>query len=46
MYENPLTKLSDDQIEHAIDEALARNDSPFLGELVGEIARRGQPVEL
>ena len=46
MYENPLTRLSDDQLEHAIADALARQDSPFIGELVGEIARRGQPVEV
>ena len=46
MYENPLTRLSDDQIDHAIDEALARRDAPFIGELVEEMARRGQPVEV
>lgn len=46
MYQNPLTRLTDDQIDHAIAEALARGDSPFIGELVQEIARRGQPVEV
>jgi hypothetical protein len=46
MYENPLTRLSNDQLEHAIAEALARRDSSFIGELVEEIARRGQLVEV
>jgi len=46
MYENPLTRLTDDQIEHAITDALARHDSAFVGELVEEVARRGQLVEV
>lgn len=46
MYESPITKLSDDQIDQAIEDALARMDSPFVGELVDEIARRGQMVEV
>ena len=46
MYESPLTRLSDDQIEHAIDSALARGDSPLIADLVEEIGRRGHDVEV
>lgn len=45
-YESPLTRLSDHQIKRAIERALARGDRPFVGELVHEVARRGQPLEV
>ena len=44
MYENPTRRLSDDQIEHAVDAALSRDDAQFLHELVEEIARRGREI--
>ena len=44
MYENPTLRLSDDQIEHAVDDALSRDDAQFLHELVEEIARRGHDI--
>ena len=44
MYENPTRRLSDDQIEHAVDDALSRDDAQFLHELVEEIARRGREI--
>lgn len=46
MNELPVTKLSDDQIEEALEHALARGDSPFVSEIVGEIERRGHNVEI
>ena len=45
-YQSPLTRLSDHQIKRAIEQALARGDRPFVGELVSEVARRGQLVEV
>jgi hypothetical protein len=44
MYENPTRRLSDDQIEHAVDDALSRGDAQFLHELIEEIARRGREM--
>lgn len=46
MYENPLTKLADRQIDQALEDALERLDGAFIGELLAEIARRGQLVEV
>lgn len=46
MYESPLARLSDDQIERAIDGALERGDAAFIDALVEEIGRRGHDVEV
>ncbi len=46
LYQSPLTRLSDDQIEHAIESALARGDTPLVCELVDEIGRRGHDVDV
>lgn len=47
MYLNdPLSRLSSEQLETALDEALSRNDNPFVWQIVDEIERRGQLLEV
>jgi hypothetical protein len=43
---DPLSRLSDEQLESALDEALSRNDNPFVWQIVHEYERRGQPLEV
>ena len=42
----PLRKLHDEQIEEALRGALARDDAPFIKELIDELQRRGHVVEI
>jgi hypothetical protein len=47
MYLNdPLSRLSNEQLESALDDALSRNDNPFVWQIVDEIERRGQLLEV
>jgi DNA-binding phage protein len=44
MIEHAVNRLSDEQIERALDEALEREDGCLLAELVHEIERRGHDI--
>ncbi len=44
--ENPVSRLDDEQIRRAIEDALERGDRHFVQELIGELARRGKDIEL
>jgi transcriptional/translational regulatory protein YebC/TACO1 len=43
-FENPFMRLSDEQIERALDRALAENDNSSVHQIVYEIERRGQQL--
>ena len=43
-FENPFTRLSDEQIERALDTALASNDNEVVHEIIHEIERRGHQL--
>ena len=43
-FENPFTRLSDEQIGRALDTALASNDNAVVHEIIHETERRGHQL--